>query len=59
MTQIIRSMWNDEAGQDLVEYALLIALIAIVVATMIPALTDAINAVYNKIATCLGGGACA
>lgn len=59
MTQIIRSMWNDEAGQDLVEYALLIALIAIIVAAAIPTLTNAITAVYTRIETCLSTGACA
>ncbi len=58
MTEIIRSMWKDEEGQDLVEYALLIALIALIVAAAIPALTDAITAVYVRIETCLGGGAC-
>lgn len=58
MVEIIRSMWKDEEGQDLVEYALLIALIALVVALAIPTLTTAISGVYNNVATCLGGGAC-
>lgn len=31
MTQQIRRLWTDDSGQDLVEYALLVALIAIVV----------------------------
>ncbi len=58
MTEIIRSMWKDEEGQDLVEYALLIALIALVVALLIPTLTGAIGTVYTNIANCLTGAGC-
>ena len=30
LVQVVRSFWRDEEGQDLLEYALLVALIALV-----------------------------
>ena len=40
-------------GQTMVEYALLLALIAVVVAAAIPALSDAIVALFGAIADAL------
>ena len=41
----------NEKGQGLVEYALIIALIAVVIALFLPGVTDAIQAVFQKIIT--------
>lgn len=49
------AIWNDESGQDLAEYALLIALIAIVVIAAVTLLGGNIQAVFNNIAAALGG----
>lgn len=49
--QLLRT---DEKGQTMVEYALLLVLIALVVALSIPTVTNAISAAYNNIATALG-----
>lgn len=46
-------LWRDEAGQDLAEYALLIALIALVVIGAITLLGTQIQAVFNNIANAL------
>ncbi|MDT8436387.1 MAG: Flp family type IVb pilin [Gemmatimonadota bacterium] len=35
MTGLLNRLWTDEAGQDLAEYALLLALIALVVITVV------------------------
>ena len=35
MQDFLRSLWQDESGQDLAEYALLLVLIAVVVAVAI------------------------
>ncbi|MGQ9634161.1 MAG: Flp family type IVb pilin [Bryobacteraceae bacterium] len=51
--------WHDEEGQDLVEYALLIALVAIAAIAFIPGLTGAIQSVFNRIADTLGTAAAA
>ena len=51
----IRNWLQREEGQDLIEYALLIVLIAIVVALVLPTVANAITAVFNDIITALGG----
>ena len=44
-------LWADESGQDLVEYALLVALIAIVVIAAIRILGPIIATVFNNISS--------
>ena len=44
MTEVLKAMWNDEAGQGLVEYALIIALVSI-------GLILALTVLRNSIAT--------
>jgi Flp pilus assembly pilin Flp len=46
---MFQGLANREDGQDLVEYALLISLIALVVAAALPALSSAITGVYGAI----------
>jgi pilus assembly protein Flp/PilA len=46
-----KALWADESGQDLVEYALLVALIAIVVIAALKILGPIIATVFNNIAT--------
>lgn len=51
--------WNmlssKEEGQGLVEYALIIALIAIVVILAFPGLSDGLKKIFNDITTEIGG----
>jgi len=49
------ALWSDESGQDLAEYALLIALIAIVVIAAVTLLGGNISTVFNTIAGALSG----
>jgi pilus assembly protein Flp/PilA len=44
-------LWNDEEGQDLVEYALLAALIAVAAVITMTALGTKISALFTKINT--------
>lgn len=57
---MLHTLWNliktDDSGQDLAEYALLLALIAIVVMLAIPPVASAISATFGTIAGALGGG---
>jgi len=46
-----KALWADESGQDLVEYALLVALIAIVVIAAIRILGPIIATVFNNISS--------
>jgi len=44
-----KTLWADESGQDLVEYALLVALIAIIVIAALRILGPIIATVFNNI----------
>lgn len=56
MLTLWNAIWNDESGQDLAEYALLIALIAIVVIAAVTLLGTNISTVFNNIAGKLTAG---
>ena len=45
--KMLKNLWKEEEGQDLVEYALLIALIALVAASAFPAVANAVKNVLN------------
>ena len=45
----MQNKMQEEKGQGLVEYALIIALVAIVVAGALPALSTGINGVFSDI----------
>ena len=49
MNQQIRSLWADESGQDLVEYALLLVLLTVVVIAALRILGPAIATVFNNV----------
>jgi pilus assembly protein Flp/PilA len=49
MMELLKSFWTDESGQGLGEYALLIALIAVVLVTAITLFRNSIIAVFSKI----------
>ncbi len=51
-----KALRQDEYGQDLVEYALLLALIAIIVIAALVALGPIIASVFNNISSNLGAG---
>ena len=53
---LLKLFWNDESGQDLAEYALLISLIALVVIGAVTLLGTQIDAVFDQITAALGGG---
>jgi Flp pilus assembly pilin Flp len=44
MTQFLRNLWQDEAGQDLAEYTMLIVLIAIACIGAVTALGEGVEA---------------
>ena len=51
----LRSLRKDTKGQDLVEYALLVALIALMCVVALRAAQGSISGVFNDIVTELGG----
>jgi Flp pilus assembly pilin Flp len=58
MMNIMKRLWKEEEGQDLLEYALLIVLIVLVAAAAINPLGTTIAKVYTSANTCATGGAC-
>ena len=57
LVQWLQSHVESEEGQDLIEYALLVVLIAIVVVAALTALGPIISGVFDEIAGELGGTA--
>ncbi|HXP79392.1 MAG TPA: Flp family type IVb pilin [Verrucomicrobiae bacterium] len=54
MQNLLKRLWQDEEGQDLVEYALLLVLIALAAAATVQTLGTAIKTVFSNASTALG-----
>ena len=55
--QFVKSFFRNEEGQDLLEYALLVALIALVAVAAVQAAGGSVQTIFNNIATALNGAA--
>ena len=55
MKNFLTTLWQDESGQDMAEYALLLVLIAVVVTVAVIAFRDAIVEGFNNATEQLGG----
>ena len=53
----LRKMLRNDSGQDLLEYALLVALIALIAIGAVAAAGGAVNNIFQAIANALGGAA--
>jgi Flp pilus assembly pilin Flp len=51
MRKLMTRLLRDDEGQDLVEYVLLVSLIALAVAAAFPPVIDAITAVFTRVAS--------
>lgn len=49
----MRALTRDDSGQDLLEYALLVALIALVSVTAVTTSGQAVNTIFTKISNAL------
>ncbi len=49
MRGFLNALWRDESGQGLVEYALIIALVAIAVIVALTTLSGRINSLFDRI----------
>jgi len=47
----VKSFVREEEGQDLLEYALLVALIALIAIGAVTAAGNSVNSIFNEIAT--------
>ncbi len=57
MLQLFKALLQDESGQDLAEYAILIGLIALAVIAAVTLLGGTISTVFNSIGTTLTAAA--
>jgi len=53
----LRALVNNDEGQDLLEYALLVALIALVAVAAVTAAGASVNTIFTSIAAALGKAA--
>ena len=56
MMEMFRSLWQDDAGQDLAEYAMLVVLIAAALITVVGAFAVAVGDGFTDAAAGLFGG---
>jgi pilus assembly protein Flp/PilA len=57
LVAFVKSFSRQEEGQDLLEYALLVALIALIAIGAVTAAGGAVQGIFANIAAQLGGGA--
>ena len=53
MSTILARLWHDEEGQDLVEYGLLLFLVALAAVPSMQGLASALSTVFSSAATSL------
>jgi pilus assembly protein Flp/PilA len=54
MTDLLKLLWQEQTGQDLTEYALLLALLALGAITSIGTLANMINGMFANAASNIG-----
>jgi pilus assembly protein Flp/PilA len=57
LVAFVNTLRKNEEGQDLLEYALLVALIALVAIGAVTAAGTSVSTIFSEIAGKLGGGA--
>ena len=53
MKNLLKRLWQDDKGQDLIEYALLVALVALAATAGMNTLAGAINTEFGKLGSSL------
>ena len=53
MMNLLKRLWKEEEGQDLIEYALLVALVALAATAGMNALASKINTEFTNLGTSL------
>ncbi len=53
MTQLLTRFWNNDEGQDIAEYALMLAVILVIVITTVSMIGTNANTIFSKVANAL------
>ena len=56
--ELASSFCNDESGVTAIEYALIAALIAVVIAGAVVTVGSSLNTLFTSVANCFPSGAC-
>ncbi len=55
MVDLVRRMWLDDEGQDIAEYAVMLAVILVIVVGTIRLIGSQANNVFSQTASAIGG----
>jgi Flp pilus assembly pilin Flp len=55
MVNLIRRMWSNDEGQDIAEYAVMLAVILVIVVGTIRLIGSQANNVFSETASAIGG----
>lgn len=55
MQEVLRRMWRDDEGQDIAEYAVMLAVILVIVVGTIRLIGSQANNVFSETASSIGG----
>jgi Flp pilus assembly pilin Flp len=55
MVDLIRRMWSNDEGQDIAEYAVMLAVILVIVVGTIRLIGSQANNVFSETASAIGG----
>ena len=53
MTRILRTIWKDDSGQDLIEYALMAGFVAVAAGAIMPGVSTSISTIFSKVGSVL------
>ncbi len=56
-TSVLKALWQEEDGQDLVEYSLLLAFIALAAVTVLSSTSSSLNKLWDTISNTLSNAA--
>ena len=54
MNDLLRRMWRDDSGQDIAEYAVMLAVILVIVIGTVKLIGTKSNTVFSQVASSLG-----
>lgn len=50
---LLRKLWSDRKGQDLIEYALMAGFVAVAAGAIMPGVSNSISSIFSKIGSVL------
>jgi Flp pilus assembly pilin Flp len=51
MKQLVINIWNDNRGQDLIEYALMAGFVAVAAGAIMPQVSQNVSQIFSKVSS--------